>query len=489
MTHEEPPFIFHTWRGSLPFTCGFTTWHSLRHSHTIHYYTDIGIEQKRLATVEYIQSISNCQMSDDQQATTKTDSTMTATITDDKQQELEERGTSSQSRRTKMDQTYDGWSMLPSLFDIWDLDGDGSLSVEEVNIAVANYCELRISSFQVTQKDIGLIFQEVDLNDDGHLDRREFSLFFSRFADSIDACIFDLAYFMIEQLADRVDNLVFEAPHERKRRLSLLNFLKGNEPLDDSTTTNISATELVVSRLEQERDEQAKHIRELEFKLRQREEAIGHLEQALTVHDELIATMRQQLEEKDSEVAGDAAVVEKEAVGVAFKHNPNYDEMSKTSRRGRQEKDSEVANASSRSSTDHASETAVVEKKAAGVEGKPRRPYTVTRCFSEAAGKQVERRRSLGFPKINHSPLLMLEKESDENSEWTVGTTNETSSVQKPSNDSSHLRGEPRQHPKQVRLKKGVRSSKEESKNSKERPCTRDKCNSRGTSWHAGTCT
>eukprot|EP00541_Cyclophora_tenuis_P014995 CAMPEP_0116565534 /NCGR_PEP_ID=MMETSP0397-20121206/13952_1 /TAXON_ID=216820 /ORGANISM="Cyclophora tenuis, Strain ECT3854" /LENGTH=173 /DNA_ID=CAMNT_0004092319 /DNA_START=34 /DNA_END=555 /DNA_ORIENTATION=+ len=107
------------------------------------------------------------------------------------------------------DDSHDGWTMLPKLFKVWDLDGNGFIDQRELFVGLGRYC--RKNNVALERQKILNILMLVDINHDHRLDEREFSIFLARFADSMNIPLFDLCYAIMEQLAHR-ENEKLEAP-------------------------------------------------------------------------------------------------------------------------------------------------------------------------------------------------------------------------------------------------------------------------------------
>lgn len=245
-------------------------------------------------------------------------------------------------RMSKLNSVCEGWAMLPHLFDIWDDDKSGSLDEDELFAGLSHYCTAR--NIDVDRQAVLNILSDVDDNGDRLLDNREFAVFFSRFADLVGCCISDLALFMMKQLNEeregtdsmqdensvntKESNLFADLskPTARnKGRTSWMGLFKavqkastnddsGNtsNSTSDSTIATTPSERLDLQQLEQQLDEKIQMIYELEFKLRQREDAIEHLEQALEAKDETITLLRdeldaQQVVDAEDNISGDIA--------------------------------------------------------------------------------------------------------------------------------------------------------------------------------------
>lgn len=82
--------------------------------------------------------------------------------------------------KSKNEGEQDGWEAMPLLFDTWDVDNSGSIDRHELCSGMGRL--IRENNLTVTNDDVIRIMEEVDLNNDRHLDRREFGCFLSRVA-------------------------------------------------------------------------------------------------------------------------------------------------------------------------------------------------------------------------------------------------------------------------------------------------------------------
>eukprot|EP00545_Synedropsis_sp_CCMP1620_P011999 CAMPEP_0119009724 /NCGR_PEP_ID=MMETSP1176-20130426/4560_1 /TAXON_ID=265551 /ORGANISM="Synedropsis recta cf, Strain CCMP1620" /LENGTH=355 /DNA_ID=CAMNT_0006962293 /DNA_START=98 /DNA_END=1165 /DNA_ORIENTATION=- len=96
----------------------------------------------------------------------------------------------------------EAWTVMPHLFDIWDVNESGGLDKNELLAGIAQFCD--VAGLDFDSRRVVSIFGEVDANGDCVLDRREFSVFISRFADSIDVPLDDFAFVVAEQLVNIV---------------------------------------------------------------------------------------------------------------------------------------------------------------------------------------------------------------------------------------------------------------------------------------------
>mmetsp|Transcript_483 Transcript_483/g.785 ORF Transcript_483/g.785 Transcript_483/m.785 type:complete len:306 (-) Transcript_483:121-1038(-) len=245
-----------------------------------------------------------------------------------------EKKTQFSRRMGKLNSVCEGWAMLPRLFRMWDEDGNGFLDEKELFAGLNHYCTAK--NINIDKKQVQTILNEVDDDDDRLLDTREFAVFFARFADLVDCCISDLAFFMIEQLSqgmgdDEISistkrgsfflagsmNTPVVPPAEPKSSwIGLLSAVGFASTLDSSAPSSTampsisSADTLDAQQLELQLDEKIQMIHQLECKLRQREQAIEHLEHALEAKDEMIAVLRESQESQpttDENIAGDIA--------------------------------------------------------------------------------------------------------------------------------------------------------------------------------------
>jgi hypothetical protein len=182
-------------------------------------------------------------------------------------------------RLKKIEEDYEGWSLLTDLFKIWDLDGDEVLSLAEVNSALSRYCqEQRIMG--ITPDYIQSLFDEVDMNHDRTLDIREFSIFMVKFADAMNTNLYELVCSMIQILVFGRGNYDPTNPFllsKDTKAISLFPYLSQVVQLKPSRIQ----TSKEVQQLRQERDSLRTTIRELEIKIQQRDSAIASLEHAL----------------------------------------------------------------------------------------------------------------------------------------------------------------------------------------------------------------
>jgi Ca2+-binding EF-hand superfamily protein len=183
------------------------------------------------------------------------------------------------TRLEKMEQDIKGWSLLQEVFAQWDLDGNHTLTLSEVNRALTKYCVQQEHIVGITPEFIQSVFQEVDVNHDGTLDHREFSVFFAKFADAIDTSIHELALSMITILSDREDVIHDKRQQRHSSKLHYMPRLR--KVLNMTNVTPYKIDDIEVYQLKEERDSLRKSVRELEVKLKQREAAIEHLEHAI----------------------------------------------------------------------------------------------------------------------------------------------------------------------------------------------------------------
>eukprot|EP00540_Astrosyne_radiata_P018308 CAMPEP_0116827934 /NCGR_PEP_ID=MMETSP0418-20121206/3379_1 /TAXON_ID=1158023 /ORGANISM="Astrosyne radiata, Strain 13vi08-1A" /LENGTH=173 /DNA_ID=CAMNT_0004456773 /DNA_START=33 /DNA_END=554 /DNA_ORIENTATION=- len=93
------------------------------------------------------------------------------------------------------------WSMLPSLFADWDLDHSGAIDSKELKFGIERFCQM--NKVYYSEQIFVEIMESVDANSDRELDEREFTSFLVEFSRSVDVSLFDVAYFMMDFLADR----------------------------------------------------------------------------------------------------------------------------------------------------------------------------------------------------------------------------------------------------------------------------------------------
>lgn len=95
----------------------------------------------------------------------------------------------------------DGWSLLPLLFDAWDMDGNGFVDLRELLSGLRRYC--RSKNLLLNRQRVVEIVLLVDSNRDRQLDLREFSVFMARFAATMGAPLLDLTHSIMAQLTER----------------------------------------------------------------------------------------------------------------------------------------------------------------------------------------------------------------------------------------------------------------------------------------------
>jgi hypothetical protein len=189
------------------------------------------------------------------------------------------------TRLEKMEQEIQGWSLLPKVFSHWDLDGNHALTLSEVNKALSKYCANRDSRIGITPQFIQSIFEEVDVNHDGTLDYREFSVFLAKFADAIDTSIHELAISMISILSDQ-ESSIRNIQKQQQHLSSKLHYIpKLRKALTMKSVISSTVDDIELCQLKEERDSLQKSVRELQVKLKQREAAIEHLEHAIQMQN------------------------------------------------------------------------------------------------------------------------------------------------------------------------------------------------------------
>jgi hypothetical protein len=183
-------------------------------------------------------------------------------------------------RLKKIEEDYEGWSLLTDVFKIWDVNGDEVLSLSEVHSALNQYCEVE-NIIGITPDYIETLFDEVDMNHDRTLDIREFSIFMVTFADAMDTNLYQLACSMIQILVLGRGN--YDSNNSfpiSKRNNKTTSFFPSLRHVTSSKATVIQ-TPNEVYQLRQERDSLRMTIQEMEIKLQQRDSAIVSLEHAL----------------------------------------------------------------------------------------------------------------------------------------------------------------------------------------------------------------
>lgn len=112
----------------------------------------------------------------------------------------------------------EAWIMMPRLFDIWDVDASGELDRNELLTGVEKFCDAAGLDFD--SRRVVSILSEVDDNSDCVLDRREFSIFLARFAESVNVPLDDFAFAVAEQLADIAMEIVPQEERVQQRQVS-----------------------------------------------------------------------------------------------------------------------------------------------------------------------------------------------------------------------------------------------------------------------------
>lgn len=112
------------------------------------------------------------------------------------------------------DAEFIGWSLMPRLFDVWDFDESGTIDREELLYGVNEYCKLKKAKF--SDDECIALMNDVDVNHDHVLDRREFSIFLAKFSCAVNADLDDVVYFMLEIL----DAKRFSEIQDRKKASS-----------------------------------------------------------------------------------------------------------------------------------------------------------------------------------------------------------------------------------------------------------------------------
>ena len=93
------------------------------------------------------------------------------------------------------------WSLLPRLFDDWDMDKSGTIDRDELLYGIKRFCR---SNEIVYSPQIGRqLMDAVDINNDQEFDQQEFVAFLTLFSQSTNVAIFDVVYFMQDLLEAR----------------------------------------------------------------------------------------------------------------------------------------------------------------------------------------------------------------------------------------------------------------------------------------------
>jgi len=86
------------------------------------------------------------------------------------------------------------------VFALLDSDGSGTLNKNEVFMGVEQYCEAREIGFD--SRVISRLWRQVDENGDGVFDHHEFPVFLARYCEAVGVGLDDLAFVVLEQLAE-----------------------------------------------------------------------------------------------------------------------------------------------------------------------------------------------------------------------------------------------------------------------------------------------
>ena len=105
------------------------------------------------------------------------------------------------------DRAIDGWFMMHLIFDIWDFDGNDAITREELFTGLRRFCKAK--GVPVHSNLFIATYNEIHSINHRELDRREYTLFLSKFADVANVSLSELAFFMVQLLAEKamVDNL------------------------------------------------------------------------------------------------------------------------------------------------------------------------------------------------------------------------------------------------------------------------------------------
>lgn len=101
----------------------------------------------------------------------------------------------------------DGWFMMHLIFDIWDFDGNDAITREELFTGLRRFCKAK--GIPIHSNLFIATYNEIHSINDRELDRREYTLFLSKFAQAAKVSLSELAFFMVQLLAEKamLDNL------------------------------------------------------------------------------------------------------------------------------------------------------------------------------------------------------------------------------------------------------------------------------------------
>jgi Ca2+-binding EF-hand superfamily protein len=128
----------------------------------------------------------------------------------------------------------DGWSLMPALFELMDVNNSGSLDREEILLGLRLYCNSK--RIVPNDQEILRIFSDVDLNNDYVLDAREFSVFMAKFCNSISVRMEEVASFILEHsfyAKRKAKKQAKMAEEEENDKQYSLNYREDEEPSDD----------------------------------------------------------------------------------------------------------------------------------------------------------------------------------------------------------------------------------------------------------------
>lgn len=119
---------------------------------------------------------------------------------------MRQRETDSKKRLARLRRSHDdskgareGWSMMNGLFDTWDVDNSGSIDRHELSSGMGRLIRENGLDEHITGDDVLRIMREVDLDDDEHLDRREFACFLSRLSVAADISLDGITHALMAQ--------------------------------------------------------------------------------------------------------------------------------------------------------------------------------------------------------------------------------------------------------------------------------------------------
>jgi hypothetical protein len=141
-------------------------------------------------------------------------------------------------------------SMLPRLFELWDDDNSGTICKKELFAGLRSFCkEKRI---ELDWDHCRWLFSDVDTDNSGDLDLREFSLFVSKVAHGIGSSEESFAYFMVERLSTRKSKkpamMTIPPPVQTKllREVDIKPKNSSHSPSDETKMTKLGLADVIV---------------------------------------------------------------------------------------------------------------------------------------------------------------------------------------------------------------------------------------------------